>query len=1064
MNARGSSVADQPEGVATVRVPPSKRVLLVSDEPYASTLLQHTLKELGLIVELAVDAPAALRQLNATTPDALFVLLRLDGATGAELVKDARRDLRFGQRPIYLCTVCSALTSWSKHTARGGPTKFYSLLATPMETILSQFAADVAPDTGLSPYLGEASDQVSGRVFGCIGEKLREHIEALAASIPQFAAAPDKAPWTQRCAAVRQDVSALVGCAAVAGQDSFARDATTVEAYLKELCDKPKHMTEASLSIALSSLRKLETVCREKRSKSAAPAEPAAVPVQDTPSFPMEIAHKAVGLFQKFRSRGQSSEPAAGDAPASSEGQAAAESPDVAVVSLTTEGKILLVFPSCVAMFGWERDEISGKPIEVLLEGSAPKELKKILSQKGRAPDDGDSDESRCVEVRARRKDGSVFPARVSLTLTRQDGKTHWLSRIENLEGNETSAPASEETEAVAAPPEAPAASDAAQTAVPEPSRASSGSDDKGKRQSYLEQELAGLSTLCADLLSKYTAEQLASAEAARRAAEFETRLKEESAELQRLKTELEQVEKQRLELESDSSKNLTAANAAAEQAHVALREKTAQCRLLESEFSAFKAASAERDTKLAAEQQALSEAKKRAGALDQQLRDAAAELELVKDEVKRITKERQALEATAVKELAAAKSAVGQAQKELADKTSDLAAAKASAEQAHAALKEKDAGTRQLEAELATIKKTLSDAQARLSTEQQSTAEAAKRASTLEQQAKNVSAELEAAKAEIKKLAQQQKDADAKWSKELAAARTSAEQAQGGLKEKTNRCQQLEAEVAALKKTSADFEAKLVVEHKAAAEAGSRAAASEQLLKDARAELDRFKAETAKLKHDQKDADAKWEKELAAAKSAAEQAQGGLKDRTARCQQLEADLATLKKALAEKESSLASEQHAAAEAKKNNDALESRLHKVQAELKKTADACAQAKAETKKQGESRHALEAELVALRADEAVRSAELAELRRATEEAKALQLRATTELAEERDERRRIEQRATTLAAQLKEIQDRVGQHLQSMLDSARQLQAQVPPAASGKKEAASSKDSTLVTCA
>src|SRR5688572_11889133 len=104
----------------------TKRVLLAWDDPLARRILADKLRWIGFEVEEAGDATVALTKLHGTHPHAVFLQFSLQGSQGVEFVKEARRDTKFAERPIYVCTVCSSLSTWTRRTANAGPTKFFN--------------------------------------------------------------------------------------------------------------------------------------------------------------------------------------------------------------------------------------------------------------------------------------------------------------------------------------------------------------------------------------------------------------------------------------------------------------------------------------------------------------------------------------------------------------------------------------------------------------------------------------------------------------------------------------------------------------------------------------------------------------------------------------------------------------------------------------------------------------------------------------------------------------------------------------------------------------------------
>ena len=132
-------------------------------------------------------------------------------------------------------------------------------------------------------------------------------------------------------------------------------------------------------------------------------------------------------------------------------------------------------------------------------------------------------------------------------------------------------------------------------------------------------------------------------------------------------------------------------------------------------------------------------------------------------------------------------------------------------------------------------------------------------------------SAALERAKAGLEQESAERARIESQWREQLNAARALIGQTEGVLKEKEARCGQLEKELAGSKQTRDELQNKFAAEQQAAAKA-------QQELK---ANLEKQLAERARL-------ESEWREQLNAAKAAAGQTETVLKEKEARCGQLE--------------------------------------------------------------------------------------------------------------------------------------------------------------------------------
>ncbi|MBT2970304.1 MAG: response regulator [Candidatus Thiodiazotropha sp. (ex Ctena orbiculata)] len=83
----------------------SKQAFLVDDSKSARIVLSRMLKKSGFDgVEMAESGEEALEKLKATTPDAIFVDFLMDGMDGLETITEIKKDPRFSDTPVVMCT------------------------------------------------------------------------------------------------------------------------------------------------------------------------------------------------------------------------------------------------------------------------------------------------------------------------------------------------------------------------------------------------------------------------------------------------------------------------------------------------------------------------------------------------------------------------------------------------------------------------------------------------------------------------------------------------------------------------------------------------------------------------------------------------------------------------------------------------------------------------------------------------------------------------------------------------------------------------------------------------
>jgi len=82
----------------------SELILVIEDEKEIQDLIRYNLEKAGYRVSVAKDGDKGLEQLFATRPDAVVLDLMLPGATGLDILKEARAETSMQDLPILVLT------------------------------------------------------------------------------------------------------------------------------------------------------------------------------------------------------------------------------------------------------------------------------------------------------------------------------------------------------------------------------------------------------------------------------------------------------------------------------------------------------------------------------------------------------------------------------------------------------------------------------------------------------------------------------------------------------------------------------------------------------------------------------------------------------------------------------------------------------------------------------------------------------------------------------------------------------------------------------------------------
>src|SRR5262245_11473064 len=81
-----------------------KRILIAESDGFTRMVLMLQFRMIGFGVDFTANGNIALRKFKAQLPDALLLELKLSGLPGLELIKAARAESQFANRPIYVFT------------------------------------------------------------------------------------------------------------------------------------------------------------------------------------------------------------------------------------------------------------------------------------------------------------------------------------------------------------------------------------------------------------------------------------------------------------------------------------------------------------------------------------------------------------------------------------------------------------------------------------------------------------------------------------------------------------------------------------------------------------------------------------------------------------------------------------------------------------------------------------------------------------------------------------------------------------------------------------------------
>jgi chromosome segregation ATPase len=433
----------------------------------------------------------------------------------------------------------------------------------------------------------------------------------------------------------------------------------------------------------------------------------------------------------------------------------------------------------------------------------------------------------------------------------------------------------------------------------------------KADRAKQAEGQLASLYELRDRLSNQLSAEQQIATAAQQRTENLESELRANTLELNRLKVEHDRQAEEQARQQSELRAQLETAQSSARETDAALKRKAQECARFEKQIGRIEKARIDLETRLSTAQVSIRESGQRADALENELRDAAAELE-------RIKAERDRQHASLEREL-----------------NEKLTAALQAKEAVENSSRDQSEHNRELQRELAALREDRDALQVKLQTEKQLAAEAKRRDKEAEGRVLTLTGEVQRLKAEREKDARGRHAVETKLNEQVASAKTMLEQANAGLKERANLIGKLERDFANARAERDGLGTQLETEKRAVAEAKQRNNETEVRLRDAATEIERLKAELEANGRGRQSAENSLNEQLAAVKRAAERAENALKEKAEVVTGLEREKAELREARETLASELAGAIQSAAETKQSKHDLEVRVRELAAELER---------------------------------------------------------------------------------------------------------------------------------
>jgi PAS domain S-box-containing protein len=798
------------EGSAPPAQPtPAKRprLLLIQDDAPGFINVWDRFKNLGFEVELATTAHLAVEKIRLAAPDAIFVDLSPANSRGIDIIKEARRNKKFADRPIYVVTT----TAFVNSTKIGpkGASKVFDKTTISVDQIVADLAKAVGrqsqTEASAPPIAAQAAPAKASlnplKFFKGFGRKPEQPVKD--------AAEPAKTPPSQAAPVAANQAGKSLG--------SAPPPALVNAGYAQSQTHNPKAAGGPPPPPASSTPARPHSPGRPVVGVFTVDSLGKIVSA-DIPAVKMfgweaaEVVGKHLRMMVK---EGFESEFAKLIDPS---GNSSTQLISVRVTARTKDGS---EFPVSVTRLAWSSDtvtiskataqytwtavfrDLSATSSNTNFVAAAPEVAVPQAAAGPAAPANALKELAEVKETHAMlrganqalQKQLEVLSARLAASTQAaeeaQKQRDEWKARVETLEKKPTKGRASSDTEMRRLQTE------------------------KFELEQQLEESRRGRQQL-----DKVSVELDQAKAAGRRADALEQQLRDSKAELDRLRADGNQHTQRQATLESDFRTQLNAAKAAAQKAETDLKQRVAQCEKFQTELAALRRAHDDLNG-------AVAQSRQRTQELEQQLRQNASELERTKGQQDKNVQDRATLESTLGAELNEAKARLKNAE---------------------------DYGKR-LEDELAALRNERNDV--------------VMGNRELEARLQEAVAGLERVKTERQQHAQQRESNDSELQKQIETLKEGMEKKDTVLKESTAQAKKLEREVVNLRQERHELHAKYTAEKQGGTKFKKRIKDLETQLREIASGFNTAKRELEKRSGDRSRLESELQSELDAAKAA---------------------------------------------------------------------------------------------------------------------------------------------------------------------------------------------------
>jgi CheY-like chemotaxis protein len=238
----------------------------------------------GFGVDFTSNGILGRSKLRSCNPDILLVELNLCGLSGLELIKTARSDPTFGDRPIYVFTHANRLNRATRRELDQLATKLFDKSSTTREDLVQTFATTfLQPKTSKKKSPSVPEIEVPASAFSDVA--LSGAIEELISGVRDQSEllVTETGNRTTSGGELLSRVSSLGSCASAAGLPNLARQAKALQDFLSNLGKDKESYSEAALKIIKRAVEVMSRIALQPTRKDKTASRFTAVFVDEAP-------------------------------------------------------------------------------------------------------------------------------------------------------------------------------------------------------------------------------------------------------------------------------------------------------------------------------------------------------------------------------------------------------------------------------------------------------------------------------------------------------------------------------------------------------------------------------------------------------------------------------------------------------------------------------------------------------------------------------------------------------------------------------------------------------------